>query len=74
MVHDDVWRASGLAEDGGMLCVSCLEARLGRKLRQSDFPDWSINRRVLQRLADRIGAKACPGSAEPNEVPFADRV
>jgi hypothetical protein len=27
----------------GMLCVGCLETRLGRKLNKQDFPDVTIN-------------------------------
>ncbi len=64
MVHDAVWRSSGLAQDGGKLCVVCLEARLGRKLTQSDFTLARVNRcigrywRHSKRLADRIGEKS----------------
>lgn len=42
----------------GMLCIGCLETRLGRQLRRHDFTDASINdprhgnksTRLLQRL------------------------
>jgi hypothetical protein len=36
-VEDAVWRASGLPPNGGCLCLSCLEQRLGRLLRYKDF-------------------------------------
>jgi hypothetical protein len=32
MVHDHVWAASGVARNGGQLCVPCLQARIGRLL------------------------------------------
>jgi hypothetical protein len=37
MVHFDVWRQTGLAPDGGQLCVKCVETRLGRRLTPGDF-------------------------------------
>jgi hypothetical protein len=36
-VTDEVWAAAGLGS--GYLCVGCLEARLGRRLRPEDFKD-----------------------------------
>ena len=29
MVHDELWAAAGMEPAGGMLCVGCLEQRLG---------------------------------------------
>ena len=40
MVHDDLWP---LAKDGGFLCISCLEGRLGRRLTPVDFKDVPAN-------------------------------
>jgi hypothetical protein len=37
MVADNVWAASGLASDGGMLCLACLERRIERPLTFEDF-------------------------------------
>ena len=57
LVHDHVWNASGLSKDGGMLCVGCLEKRLGRRLCRDDFTECEINKpRENQslRLQDRI--------------------
>ena len=31
-VKDEVWATSGLAPHGGMLCLRCLEKRIGREL------------------------------------------
>jgi hypothetical protein len=35
IVHDDLWP---LAPQGGVLCVACLEQRIGRRLEPRDFP------------------------------------
>ena len=43
MVTDQVWLASGLGVDDGMLCIGCLEQRLGRMLHAKDFTDAPIN-------------------------------
>lgn len=41
-VHTDLWLAA-VGTIRGMLCVGCLEERLGRKLVPRDFPDVCIN-------------------------------
>lgn len=58
MVTDEVWSAANNFQRNGMLCIGCLEARLGRELTGKDFPDYPINRGVFpfsERLANRIG-------------------
>jgi hypothetical protein len=58
MVNREVWLASGLKSNGGMLCIGCLEHRIGRELTRKDFTDAPINRasffgrsaRLLKRL------------------------
>jgi hypothetical protein len=63
MVHDHVWKASGLPKDGGELCVDCLERRIGRRLRSDDFTDAPINRcgeHQSLRLQDRINGRGQP--------------
>lgn len=40
-VHDSVWDAVG--KPAGMLCIGCLEARLGRQLTVNDFSIAPIN-------------------------------
>lgn len=37
MLRDPVWAETGLAPDGGVLCLLDIERRLGRQLRFSDF-------------------------------------
>jgi hypothetical protein len=36
-VHNELWRAACPDDDGFILCIGCLEARLGRTLRRPDF-------------------------------------
>jgi hypothetical protein len=40
MVTDQVWSS---VADRGMLCIGCLEQRLGRMLHARDFTDAPIN-------------------------------
>jgi hypothetical protein len=45
MVTDELWAASGMKPNGGMLCLGCLEQRIGRPLTVDDFtafgpPAW----------------------------------
>jgi hypothetical protein len=37
MLRDEVWAETGVAPNGGMLCLKCAEKRLGRQLRPEDF-------------------------------------
>lgn len=42
-VHNSVWRDESHMPETGMLCVSCLEKRIGRELAPQDFTDAHIN-------------------------------
>lgn len=58
MVNHALW-AKHVADDGaGLICVGCLESRVGRRLHMGDFIHWPINN-VNQgakspRLIDRL--------------------
>jgi hypothetical protein len=53
MVRDEVWPIHG---EGGVLCVGCLERRLGRRLVPADFTDARCNRPPHSaRLMERMG-------------------
>lgn len=58
-IHTDVW-LSVVGSIKGMLCVGCLEKRLGRKLTKNDFPVITINSPKFgnksQRLLDMLTA------------------
>jgi hypothetical protein len=40
-----------------MLCIDCLETRLGRRLAQTDFSDAPCNHWPLLRLSERDGVE-----------------
>ena len=61
MVNDSVWSKTGVGPHGGMLCIGCLEKRLGRRLTSRNFTDCPLNwRNVLvpgyssERLLSRL--------------------
>lgn len=59
MVHDELWLGAGMTFDGGMLCIGCLEDRLGRDLTHKDFTDAPVNHGVFrqsERLLNRLGS------------------
>ena len=61
MVTDKVWLKANPKEKG-MLCIGCLEERLGRKLKNKDFTKCLLNMNIAlgadysnsERLLDRI--------------------
>lgn len=57
-INTDTW-LSVVGSKKGMVCVGCLEKRLGRKLVSSDFPKVTINdpkyaKNMSLRLLSRI--------------------
>lgn len=44
MVHKDVWSQTGLGSLDGLLCIGCLESRIGRLLNHKDFTNFPINK------------------------------
>jgi hypothetical protein len=70
MVGDDVWAASGLAPNGGMLCLGCLERRIGRLLTGEDFTALMPSLDVWERhLAART---ACADPSLPEQLEMLD--
>lgn len=59
MIQFDLWdQTTNLKERDWMLCIGCLEKRLGRKLVPRDFTDCPLNRETSsksKRLCARIG-------------------
>jgi hypothetical protein len=37
IVWDDLWASARMTPQGGMLCIPCLETRIGRELTPDDF-------------------------------------
>ncbi len=54
MVRNSIWFSLGLKDNRGMLCIGCLEKRLGRRLDHSDFPNLPINTSPATRFSDRL--------------------
>lgn len=59
MVTNELWKeAARPGEDGsGMLCIGCLEARLGRELTARDFPPLPINGAAMFGQSGRLKAR-----------------
>lgn len=58
MVTDEVWSS---VANRGMLCIGCLEARLGRELTASDFTDCPLNiSRTVYPKSQRLVARLTP--------------
>lgn len=57
VVNHDLWKRYGVGK--GMMCIGCLEDRLGRELNPSDFADAPINsmgdKSRSERLKSRLG-------------------
>ena len=57
MVHNHLWTRAGMTF--GMLCIGCLETRLGRQLTSADFTHYPINHGPMfersERLKSRLG-------------------
>jgi hypothetical protein len=79
MVSDDLWAASGVAPDGGMLCLHCLERRIGRKLILDDFTAmgprreaWEHHVASRRRRIHRQGRRAASPQTEQLTISLAD--
>jgi hypothetical protein len=53
MVSDALWATTGLAPDGGMLCLACCERRIGRELTLDDFTAMVPSKERWQRHVAR---------------------
>jgi Protein of unknown function (DUF2695) len=58
MVQNDLWRAHGAGK--GMLCIGCLEKRIGRKLCRQDFIDLPINKINPEAQSLRLQGRLSP--------------
>jgi hypothetical protein len=65
-VEDAVWAASGLEPGGGLLCIGCLERRLGRRLKRDDFAPHPFTNEISSgshqslRLRNRLSRQVKP--------------
>lgn len=69
MVADELWAASGMAPHGGMLCLACLDRRIGRLLVPGDFTALYPTRAAWQRhLATREMDRLSPDGVSSRHV------
>ena len=63
MVHDDLWEEAAQSDIDEMLCIPCLEKRIGRLLNPEDFTEFPINTMMNKNpLAQhRMGKSALTG-------------
>ena len=54
MVHDSVWDSIA---DRGMLCIGCLEQRLGREVSGADFTLVPLNLEKVMTGSERLKAR-----------------
>jgi hypothetical protein len=52
MVQDSIWEQYGVDLD--MLCIGCLEDRIGRQLKKTDFTKFPINTDLAWRRSERL--------------------
>ena len=68
MVHDKVWPLGKLDGDG-LLCIGCLEQRIGRQVTRDDFTAVPINCGPWSaRLTDRLGGQAPAGARAADDA------
>jgi hypothetical protein len=63
-----VWKASGLGDFDGCLCIGCLEKRIGRTLTPNDFPQdhpFNIMPGTDRLLSRRGSSEWMPPSGKP---------
>jgi hypothetical protein len=59
MVKDDVWESA--VSGRALLCVGCLETRLGRRLLSADFSNALINSHPNIRQSERLQSRLSDG-------------
>lgn len=52
MVHDRLWNIYGVGD--GMLCIGCLERRVGHELDRTHFTPAPVNEAALWNKSDRL--------------------
>lgn len=63
MLLDEIWKATGIHNLGGFLCIGCVENRLGRRLEPQDFSTcvlnagWPPGLTNSKRLKERMGGR-----------------
>lgn len=64
MVHAAIWRMATKTRPAYLLCVGCLETRIGRQLTSADFTDAPVNDPNKESMSDRLRSRMLtPASA-----------
>lgn len=53
-LNTELWLQVNNGQERGMLCIGCVEKRLGRKLNTFDFPSVHINNPKLNSMSTRL--------------------
>ena len=61
MVQSDIWKAHGVNTGNGMLCIGCLEKRMGRQLCRQDFADFPFHEINAKGRSLRLQDRLSPG-------------
>lgn len=56
-VNNEVWFTMAKMPESGMLCVLCLEGRIGRELQSSDFTNAHINNPRKNMMSDLLRSR-----------------
>lgn len=51
MIHNELWDSLNVQ---GMLCIGCVENRLGRRLNKDDFTDCPLNHGTVTYMAEEL--------------------
>ena len=62
-VKDEIWKMYG-SGDKGVLCIPCLEGRMGRRLR---FNDFKLDTRIMEMMVLSLGMLGIPKDMLENE-------
>lgn len=56
-VNNNVWFVQAKMPEQGMLCVDCIEHRIGRRLNKFDFTDAHINNPRTNQMTDKLRSR-----------------
>lgn len=56
-VNEDVWFVLAKMPEQGMLCVNCIEKRIGRQLTSSDFTQAHINNPRTNAMTNQLRSR-----------------
>jgi hypothetical protein len=74
MIHTDLWKQVNQGvDDTGMLCLGCVEERLGRKLNRRDFPAIPLNDPTREIPAAVMKLRKALGTENAKDAEFSER-